>query len=139
MIRRPPRSTRTDTLFPYTTLFRSRHRARARPAQSRFWRRAGVSDDFALGHERPAHDRRLSPFGLAPHALGHAVHYPGFNRVGPRGRAPAARTGGKDSGESHTGTHTECVGDRFHGEPAARGHRVEAEFTDAGKIGRAHV
>src|SRR3546814_4035465 len=36
MIRRPPRSTRTDTLFPYTTLFRSqlgeallRHRRRA--------------------------------------------------------------------------------------------------------------
>src|SRR3546814_14168449 len=26
MIRRPPRSTRTDTLFPYTTLFRSQHR-----------------------------------------------------------------------------------------------------------------
>src|SRR3546814_16454787 len=25
MIRRPPRSTRTDTLFPYTTLFRSCH------------------------------------------------------------------------------------------------------------------
>src|SRR3546814_19202764 len=27
MIRRPPRSTRTDTLFPYTTLFRSVRRA----------------------------------------------------------------------------------------------------------------
>src|SRR3546814_2315606 len=26
MIRRPPRSTRTDTLFPYTTLFRSNFR-----------------------------------------------------------------------------------------------------------------
>src|SRR3546814_13881077 len=26
MIRRPPRSTRTDTLFPYTTLFRSYNR-----------------------------------------------------------------------------------------------------------------
>src|SRR3546814_6822159 len=25
MLRRPPRSTRTDTLFPYTTLFRARH------------------------------------------------------------------------------------------------------------------
>src|SRR3546814_1332753 len=25
MLRRPPRSTRTDTLFPYTTLFRSAH------------------------------------------------------------------------------------------------------------------
>src|SRR3546814_2328038 len=39
MIRRPPRSTRTDTLFPYTTLFRSRDEAylsteqpRARPS-----------------------------------------------------------------------------------------------------------
>src|SRR3546814_17280886 len=38
MIRRPPRSTRTDTLFPYTTLFRSDvggtglgHRVAARP------------------------------------------------------------------------------------------------------------
>src|SRR3546814_12005870 len=29
MIRRPPRSTRTDTLFPYTTLFRSARRERA--------------------------------------------------------------------------------------------------------------
>src|SRR3546814_1827064 len=28
MIRRPPRSTRTDTLFPYTTLFRSQHNHR---------------------------------------------------------------------------------------------------------------
>src|SRR3546814_14584263 len=27
MIRRPPRSTRTDTLFPYTTLFRSAEQA----------------------------------------------------------------------------------------------------------------
>src|SRR3546814_8785971 len=37
MIRRPPRSTRTDTLFPYTTLFRSaarqRHAARQRMAR----------------------------------------------------------------------------------------------------------
>src|SRR3546814_5501809 len=30
MIRRPPRSTRTDTLFPYTTLFRSADRRAAR-------------------------------------------------------------------------------------------------------------
>src|SRR3546814_1892926 len=30
MIRRPPRSTRTDTLFPYTTLFRSSPRAQDR-------------------------------------------------------------------------------------------------------------
>src|SRR3546814_12984686 len=30
MIRRPPRSTRTDTLFPYTTLFRSAERGERR-------------------------------------------------------------------------------------------------------------
>src|SRR3546814_4589033 len=34
MIRRPPRSTRTDTLFPYTTLFRSRIMARQYGEQS---------------------------------------------------------------------------------------------------------
>src|SRR3546814_5389794 len=33
MIRRPPRSTRTDTLFPYTTLFRSLGRADQRDQQ----------------------------------------------------------------------------------------------------------
>src|SRR3546814_19392060 len=32
MIRRPPRSTRTDTLFPYTTLFRSLHPQPEAPA-----------------------------------------------------------------------------------------------------------
>src|SRR3546814_21135511 len=35
MIRRPPRSTRTDTLFPYTTLFRSAGAARARTRRHR--------------------------------------------------------------------------------------------------------
>src|SRR3546814_6361205 len=34
MIRRPPRSTRTDTLFPYTTLFRSEIYTRANPEYS---------------------------------------------------------------------------------------------------------
>src|SRR3546814_4974058 len=56
MIRRPPRSTRTDTLFPYTTLFRStgswpvrattrsgrssRPAVRARPRCRGRWRRS---------------------------------------------------------------------------------------------------
>src|SRR3546814_7958524 len=34
MIRRPPRSTRTDTLFPYTTLFRSRVQSEIRSLAS---------------------------------------------------------------------------------------------------------
>src|SRR3546814_14860630 len=39
MIRRPPRSTRTDTLFPYTTLFRSTCPRRTSPSSRRAWRR----------------------------------------------------------------------------------------------------
>src|SRR3546814_17396263 len=39
MIRRPPRSTRTDTLFPYTTLFRSA--ALGHPASKPLGRRNG--------------------------------------------------------------------------------------------------
>src|SRR3546814_6244831 len=35
MNRRPPRSTRTDTLFPYTTLFRSEARRVAEPGMAR--------------------------------------------------------------------------------------------------------
>src|SRR3546814_9811504 len=35
MIRRPPRSTRTDTLFPYTTLFRSTATSATRCCSSR--------------------------------------------------------------------------------------------------------
>src|SRR3546814_16928887 len=44
MIRRPPRSTRTDTLFPYTTLFRSirgRRRTKRATGPSRLSRPAG--------------------------------------------------------------------------------------------------
>src|SRR3546814_6046605 len=39
MIRRPPRSTRTDTLFPYTTLFRSQAGASVRARRGRSFRR----------------------------------------------------------------------------------------------------
>src|SRR3546814_12748431 len=43
MIRRPPRSTRTDTLFPYTTLFRSRiYRARIFRSDRTLCRRYGL-------------------------------------------------------------------------------------------------
>src|SRR3546814_12269897 len=49
MIRRPPRSTRTDTLFPYTTLFRSGVDRRLRVAQQRRRDRNRVADDrFAV-------------------------------------------------------------------------------------------
>src|SRR3546814_7836437 len=56
MIRRPPRSTRTDTLFPYTTLFRSR-----RPPTAACWRAEG--DDPCEQNSRT--NRRRPTFGNA--------------------------------------------------------------------------
>src|SRR3546814_20440050 len=71
MFRRPPRSTRTDTRFPYTTLFRSARSAQTSERQSRrFNRKAGVygSDSSEVGilgialndltHDDMAHIRR---------------------------------------------------------------------------------
>src|SRR3546814_2702545 len=45
MIRRPPRSTRTDTLFPYTTLFRSRCSPPRKPIPCARWPPAAARRD----------------------------------------------------------------------------------------------
>src|SRR3546814_14644332 len=108
MIRRPPRSTRTDTLFPYTTLFRShlhrsanmvggrrrssgaradRHQA---PRHTRQFHRA-----FADGRERPA---RARPSLLRRHSP--RRHRPLRRaRASTRRAAPARRAGTPRSGE----------------------------------------
>src|SRR3546814_6116731 len=49
MIRRPPRSTRTDTLFPYTTLFRSTN---VRTAFSKNGGNLGASGAVSHGFDR---------------------------------------------------------------------------------------
>src|SRR3546814_3194222 len=51
MIRRPPRSTRTDTLFPYTTLFRSPGGAQRRLARRLCLRVGNQGRAFAKGNE----------------------------------------------------------------------------------------
>src|SRR3546814_12349841 len=61
MIRRPPRSTRTDTLFPYTTLFRSDRR----PAGWTPQRPAGTGGAVAIGLYRRCCRRPRPP--AAPH------------------------------------------------------------------------
>src|SRR3546814_18673284 len=78
MIPRPPRSTRTDTLFPYTTLFRSNGVAAARdPA-----RRAGAR------HLRPMARQilRFDPFQIGLLDVG-TGRYAGAVRVGAGVRA----------------------------------------------------
>src|SRR3546814_865877 len=55
MIRRPPRSTRTDTLFPYTTLFRSLRDLHAEAAKDR----CKLDRDIATaGHDHTTRQRR---------------------------------------------------------------------------------
>src|SRR3546814_1235613 len=67
MIRRPPRSTRTDTLVPYTTLFRSagagRVRAGRRPRAARRQRTAAG----AVGTAHPARAARTRRPGVIHH------------------------------------------------------------------------
>src|SRR2546426_6235719 len=77
MIRRPPRS----TLFPYTPLFRSRERARAK----RHLRRAAarVGEPLAVAHQRPGvREQHVGP----PHRL----------------RALAVGVAGENRSEEHT-------------------------------------
>src|SRR3546814_17675314 len=80
MIRRPPRSTRTDTLFPYTTLFRSWRRVvravdradRRQHAASLFLHRShGVRTGVggaADADRRPPRLRREPPGGRGGHS-----------------------------------------------------------------------
>src|SRR3546814_2938381 len=63
MIRRPPRSTRTDTLFPYTTLFRSRFHAGAHADVGAGAARHCLSSAGSAGD-------LLVPAGRRPHLAG---------------------------------------------------------------------
>src|SRR3546814_9559629 len=69
---RPPRSTRTDTLFPYTTLFRS-HDRRAPEPQAR-GQAGSAGDRRRAGAHRACHaparkrDRRVADREEDPHA-----------------------------------------------------------------------
>src|SRR3546814_9716198 len=82
MIRRPPRSTRTDTLFPYTTLFRS-HRA---------W-----------SERRNLHHRHAWLLGMGLHCLQHpiCIRNRARNNRGMH-KAGKARPASPDRSEEHT-------------------------------------
>src|SRR3546814_842468 len=71
MIRRPPRSTRTDTLFPYTTLFRSSESAG-------HWAPGANALGCEIKEEASAKGRRrgtFAPKGIRPrHSTCAAVH-----------------------------------------------------------------
>src|SRR3546814_19169309 len=79
MIRRPPRSTRTDTLFPYTTLFRSHVGSSAgdRLYPNAFWPQnlvstlAGQESGRTPGQRTRRHQRPYSGNQCGHHQAGH--------------------------------------------------------------------
>src|SRR3546814_3981768 len=97
MIRRPPRSTRTDTLFPYTTLFRSYRPPGA--ARRSLWTFQGK-----MGGDPPdlgiAPRFRQAETGCHPE-LSDADQCPVANGGGGHGRA-GDRVGAQQRSEEHT-------------------------------------
>src|SRR3546814_18008504 len=80
MIRRPPRSTRTDTLFPYTTLFRS-----GCPSPRGLAARPPATPPLSCGRAHGAPYRRTTA-SLAQSALRH--RFPGSRAPWPAPRSP---------------------------------------------------
>src|SRR3546814_11170891 len=101
MIRRPPRSTRTDTLFPYTTLFRSYldplSRARIAPLRS-----SAVGD----AERAETDEANLStPLQRSGNRVENRIQ--GLRRVGLGKAGPAGNSGNERSDERRVGH--ECV------------------------------
>src|SRR3546814_2164913 len=95
MIRRPPRSTRTDTLFPYTTLFRSlRENPRDVRSNLKFFARLSL---LVIGHDgrdcRAMLHGVYSSFVTGGHCLRHRME---IERNGnDRGQSPDRRHRGR--------------------------------------------
>src|SRR3546814_8905952 len=140
MIRRPPRSTRTDTLFPYTTLFRSlvicqvQSVADAKAAVS-----AGADIIVAQGTEAGGHGASRATLPLVPavvDALAIAVPVVAAGGIADgRGLAAALALGAEGV----------LIGTRFYAAEESLAHEhakrrvVEAKGDETLKIGRAHV
>src|SRR3546814_258008 len=95
MIRLPPRSTRTDTLFPYTTLFRSPGQLQGRVAEGiRRCRKVGAPVNGSPTVERVLSDDLCSGCGLcagvSDGAIEMTVVAPGYNRPQIKGRVSDA-------------------------------------------------
>src|SRR3546814_10160073 len=91
MSRRPPRSTRTDTRFPYPTLFRPSARVALRSSQHRPARRPAQHQRRNEAAEDPSHERGKDD----AHAEGQGIEE-GHVRSGPRSPARTRRS------EEHT-------------------------------------
>src|SRR3546814_13080742 len=92
MIRRPPRSTRTDTLFPYTTLFRSCRR--------RFGPRCRCGLPRSRRARRSRRRRSWGIPGAGPRPRGDVPSLPGYGESLP-GDCPRALRRTDEIGRAH--------------------------------------
>src|SRR3546814_4728438 len=100
MIRRPPRSTRTDTLFPYTTLFRSLRPRPVRPGDP-----AGAGAVAGLPDHSRFSDDGWRRYRLAAHKAGAGGLAAGvFHRCRPLAQGPGQgpRAAVVERSEEHT-------------------------------------
>src|SRR3546814_16520081 len=99
MIRRPPRSTRTDTLFPYPTLFRSAGAGRPERGRAQHTHRRGTRRRLAVAVRRPRPERlallwrrrALAPLGGAGRGASSEIEDRRDERRRPRKRRPLRR------------------------------------------------
>src|SRR3546814_12725573 len=106
MIRRPPRSTRTDTLVPYTTLFRSRHRMRRFPLVHALGT-ALIDGALAVAHDDMIvrHAHRLYQFGAGDRRRPGAVDdHPDVRKLAPGQVTGVDQAGGGDDRGNRTST-----------------------------------
>src|SRR3546814_3191935 len=162
MIRRPPRSTRTDTLLPYTTLFRSARCAGvARGGRESAARGAGGTRRHAAARHpyhyfagRPGADTAVLPAGAAallpagapaprPHAAVGRQPADPLRRLPRRIEdvLPAADPAGPATLGRAVLPHGRRAGPRAPGRPcrAGAGDRAPRTRLPAGEIGRAHL
>src|SRR3546814_7888364 len=129
MIRRPPRSTRTDTLFPYTTLFRSRGRERT----------ATWTYDAAAAELTTA-DRTAAQLGFVPPDAardddGQAVD----GLIGDPDAKTQIGTASADAGRRRPGARTSRSSRPSSGRSRSAADGALATPTAKKEIGRAHV
>src|SRR3546814_20069908 len=97
MIRRPPRSTRTDTLFPYTTLFRSTGTLLVGADVA-----AAATVLKALDIPVIGLNCATGPQEMAPHLEWLAENWPGFLSVQPNAGLPELVDGQTDRKRTRT-------------------------------------
>src|SRR3546814_321204 len=140
-IRRPPRSTRTDALFPYTTLFRSRAiavRGRSRAVDAAALAAAGRRLAAAAGGGRERTTRALRRAGENTDRHRWRQHRPRTIDAGHgRGRRVDLRVSDGPTRRPAADHAAERRGGRQSTPVAARRARVGSERPAAGEVGRA--